>query len=141
MTPYHRQILCLLLCCSVLATPVVSMGSAKILLYHHVSEATPKSTSVTPAVFDSHLDLLEREGFEVVPLARIVDSLLGGGELDSRWVAITFDDAFASVGTEAAPRLEARGWPYTVFVSTGFIDDASLEDLQRLVRVMRALLV
>ena len=114
-------------CCCVCVAALVSAsplqaGSPKILLYHHVSETTPKSTSVTPAVFDGHLELLAREGFEVVPLTRIVDALLGDEPMDSSWVAITFDDAFESVLTEAAPRLEARGWPYTVFVSTDFVD-------------------
>ncbi len=125
--PKRRRILQSLTRGSLLATALLSAGllqagSPKILLYHHVSESTPRSTSVTPAVFDSHLELLAQEGFEVVPLARIVDALLNGESMDSRWVAITFDDAYKSVLTEAAPRLEARGWPYTIFVSTDFVD-------------------
>lgn len=97
-------------------------GSPKVLLYHHVSDDTPASTSVSPATFDAHLTLLEEEGYEVVPLSRIVDALVAGAEMDSRWVAITFDDAYESVATTAAPRLKARGWPYTVFVSTDSAD-------------------
>jgi peptidoglycan/xylan/chitin deacetylase (PgdA/CDA1 family) len=97
--------------------------SAKVLLYHHVSDDTPAATSVSPATFDAHLALIEREGYEVVPLTRIVEALVSGSALDSRWVAITFDDAYESVASAAAPRLEARGWPFTVFVSTDYVDD------------------
>jgi peptidoglycan/xylan/chitin deacetylase (PgdA/CDA1 family) len=96
-------------------------GSAKILLYHHVSSETPASTSVTPEVFDSHLQLLEESGYQVVPLAKIVDTLVNGGEFDSKWVAITFDDAYESVLSEAAPRLRDRNWPYTVFTNTDLV--------------------
>ncbi len=97
-------------------------GSAKVLLYHHVSNDTPASTSVTPEVFASHLKLLERGGYEVVSLERIVRTLLDGGVLESNWVAITFDDAYKSVLTDALPELQRRGWPFTVFISTDFID-------------------
>lgn len=97
-------------------------GSAKILLYHHVATGTPAATSITPERFDAHLEHLASEGYQVVPLQQIVDVLLEGGSFDSKWVAITFDDAYESVGSAAAPRLEARGWPYTVFVSTEYLD-------------------
>ncbi len=102
--------------------PSTFAGSAKVLLYHHVSTETPASTSVTPEVFASHLELLEQGGYQVVSLQRIVDTLIAGGELDSKWVSITFDDAYRSVLTEAFPELERRGWPFTVFISTDFID-------------------
>ncbi|MEO5800912.1 MAG: polysaccharide deacetylase family protein, partial [Gemmatimonadales bacterium] len=36
-------------------------------------------------------------------------------------VALTFDDALASVATEAAPRLAAHGFPATVFVATDHV--------------------
>jgi len=100
-------------------------GSAKILIYHHIGADTPTSTSVSEPVFDSHLALLEREGYDVVPLQRIVDTLLAGDSIASNQVAITFDDAYRSVFTNAAPRLRERGWPFTVFASTDSIDGGS----------------
>ncbi len=98
-------------------------GSPKVLLYHHVSDDTPAATSVSPATFEAHLNLLQDEGYQVVPLTRIVAGLVSGSELDSRWVAITFDDAYESVADVAAPALAERGWPFTVFVSTDYVDD------------------
>ena len=130
-----RQIACLFVAWALAGQ--VWAGSAKVLLYHHVSNDTPAATSVSPATFDAHLDLIEREGYEVVPLTRIVEALVSGGELNSRWVAITFDDAYQSVASVAAPRLAARGWPFTVFISTDYVDDGyglylSWEDLRGL---------
>ncbi len=103
--------------------PAAPGDHAVILLYHHVSEDTPPSTSVTPGTFEDHLDYLA--DYEVVPLEQIVQALAGeGGEgtLPPDAVAITFDDAYESVYTEALPRLEERGWPFTVFASTDYID-------------------
>jgi len=108
---------------SLLACAFANAGSPKVLLYHHVSDETPASTSVSPATFAAHLVLIEQEGYEVVPLSRIVDGLVSGTELDSRWVAITFDDAYQSVATVAAAKLAERNWPFTVFVSTDYVDD------------------
>lgn len=111
------------LACASWATAAGALaGSAKILMYHHVSGDTPPSTSVTVASFDRHLALLEDQGYRVIPLEQIVDALVGEAGLDSKWVAITFDDAYESVLSEALPRLKARGWPFTVFVTTDLVD-------------------
>lgn len=96
---------------------------AVVLLYHHVSEKTPGSTSVTPEQFESHLEYLEDNGFEVWPLARVLETLLDEKRgVPDNVVAITFDDAYESVYDEALPRLSRRDWPFTVFVNTDAVD-------------------
>ena len=101
---------------------VAADDHAVILVYHHVSESTPALTSVTPEAFDQHLDYLQQNNFTVWPLARIVEALRENQPLPENTVAITFDDAFQSIYTEAFPRLTDRGWPFTVFVSTEGVD-------------------
>jgi len=94
-----------------------------ILLYHHVSDDTPASTSVMPAQFSDHLDYLDDHGYRVWPLERLLGAVLRSTEdVPENVVAITFDDAYESVFSEARPRLAERGWPYTVFVNTDAID-------------------
>lgn len=110
---------------------------AVILVYHHIANDTPPSTSVSPQVFDTHLDYLEDHGFTVLPLGQILDVLARNGELPVNTVAITFDDAYRSVYSEAFPRLRQRGWPFTVFVSSaaidrGFSDYLSWDQLRQL---------
>ena len=105
------------------AATSTSESHAVILLYHHVSEQTPPSTSVTPAQFEQHLDYLAEHDYQVWPLKRVLDAALKGSEtIPERVVALTFDDAYESVYTEAHPRLTDRGWPYTVFANTDAID-------------------
>lgn len=93
-----------------------------ILQYHHFSATTPRSTSVTPEELEAHLAHLEEGDFRVLPLDEVVDRLRDGSPLPERCVAITVDDAYRSVYTTAFPRLRARGWPFTVFVSTAVVD-------------------
>lgn len=95
---------------------------AIVLVYHHVSAEAPPSTSVTPEQFAAHLDYIADNDFDVVPLWRIVEAFENGEPLSPRTVAITFDDAYASVHDTAMPMLSERGWPFTVFVATNAID-------------------
>jgi peptidoglycan/xylan/chitin deacetylase (PgdA/CDA1 family) len=104
------------------ASTARAADSAVILMYHHVDRGTPSSTSVTPERFAEHLDYLEREGFAVLPLLRVLEALDAGDELPDKAVALTFDDGYVSVLEEAAPLLKERDWSYTVFVSTDYID-------------------
>jgi peptidoglycan/xylan/chitin deacetylase (PgdA/CDA1 family) len=97
--------------------------SGVVFMYHHVDDTTPPSTSVAPETFAEHMRFLEREGFEVLPLMDLLDALSAGRPVPDRSVAITFDDGYASVLTEALPVLEQRGWPFTVFVNTQAIDE------------------
>lgn len=96
---------------------------AVILIYHHVSDATPASTSVTPKQFEQHLDYLNANDYRVWPLQRVLNAVFEGTEtIPERVVSISFDDAYESVYSEARPRLTKRGWPFTVFVNTDAVD-------------------
>lgn len=113
--------------------------SAVVFMYHHVDAGTPPSTSVTPERFRQHLDYLDRDGFDVLPLMVVLNALREGRSLPEKTVVITFDDGYTSVLNEALPELEQRGWPFTVFVSTDAIDRGyggylSWDDLRRLAR-------
>jgi len=96
-------------------------SSGVVLEYHHVAEDTPPSTSVTPATFERHMDYLADNGFEVWPLPRLLDAARKGGAVPDRTVAITFDDGYRSVYHEVFPRLRKRGWPFTIFITTGYL--------------------
>jgi peptidoglycan/xylan/chitin deacetylase (PgdA/CDA1 family) len=91
------------------------------LQYHHVSDSTPSSTSTSVSLFEGQLDLIEELGLEVVSLKTGTADALGGNLESKQQIAITFDDAYDSVYHTAAPLLEAKGYPYTVFVNTDAI--------------------
>ena len=96
-----------------------------VLLYHHVDTTTPAITSISPTQFEKHLDIIESENFTVLPLNELVANAKEGS-LTRKEVAITFDDAFISIYTEAFPRLRARNWPFTIFVAPPFVNTGSL---------------
>lgn len=96
--------------------------AAVVLQYHHVSDTTPKATSVTPELFRQHMEHLEAHDFDIVSLPELVEKLKRGEPLPDKTAAITFDDAYDSVYDVAFPMLKKRDWPFTVFVNTQPLD-------------------
>ncbi|KAB7628165.1 polysaccharide deacetylase family protein [Alkalilimnicola sp. S0819] len=97
-------------------------GAAVVLMYHRFGEDELPATNIRLAQFEQQLEYIASAGYRVWPLARIAEHLREGRELPDRVLAITVDDAYASVYHEAFPRLRSRGWPFTVFVSTDPVD-------------------
>ncbi len=102
--------------------PAYAADGAAILVYHHVDAETPRSTSVTPERFSAHLDYLARHDFTVSPLLDVLESIRTGEELAAKTVVLTFDDGYVSVLENAAPLLRELGWPFTIFVSSDYVD-------------------
>ncbi|MCL1075524.1 polysaccharide deacetylase family protein [Shewanella dokdonensis] len=122
-----------------LALLFTTQGSwaAVILQYHHVSETTPKVTSVTPAQFKQQMQYLADNNFHVVPLAEVVQAIKRGQELPAKTVVITFDDGYRSIFETARPILKSLGFPYTLFVSVtptakGYREMMSWQQLRQL---------
>ncbi|MDX1456079.1 MAG: polysaccharide deacetylase family protein [Marinobacter sp.] len=106
-----------------------------VLQYHHVSDATPPSTSTSRSLFRAQLEFIESGPYEVVALDQATRAALGGHLANREQIAFTFDDAYSSVLTNAAPLLLERGWPFTVFVNTDAVGRAgymSWEELSEL---------
>lgn len=103
-------------------TPARADQAAYILLYHHVDETTPASTSISPELFAEHMDYIAKGGYKVVPLAKLLSAIRKGKKIRPGTVAITFDDAYPSILHNALPVLQHHKWPFTVFASTQDID-------------------
>jgi len=108
-----------------LSTTVVgytqSDNQAVILQYHHVSTDSPPVTSLSKESFTAHMDYLDENGFTILPLEAVLHRLKNGPLLPDKTAVITFDDGYTSVYEVAYPLLQEKGWPFTVFVTTGLV--------------------
>ena len=116
-------LLLILLFSSASSLPLLAADSSQavVLQYHHVSSSMPRSTSVTLDEFKGHMQYLHDNHFNVLSLPDILLALKTGKTLPDRTVAITFDDANASVYTAAFPVLRDYHWPFTLFVPTALV--------------------
>lgn len=92
--------------------------SVSILMYHHVSESTPRSTSVSPEELRAHLEYLEDNDFTVMELRDAIAAIDGEQPLPDKAVVLTFDDAYQNIYQNGHPILQEFDMPYTVFVTT-----------------------
>ncbi|WP_417544321.1 polysaccharide deacetylase family protein [Marinobacter sp.] len=106
-----------------------------VLQYHHISDATPPSTSTSTSLFQAQLDLIRELDIEVVDLHSATENLFSDNPSQRQHIAITFDDAYESVYSQGADILRDQGLPYTIFVDTaavgnhGYMTWAQLEEL------------
>jgi len=102
--------------------------SAVVLMYHRFGDSRYPLTNITIDQFESHIAELKNGDFTVLPVPEIIQRQQAGEALPDRTVGITIDDAYENVFTEAWPRLQKAGFPFTVFVATDPID-RSYEDM------------
>ncbi|MBR7889125.1 polysaccharide deacetylase family protein [Marinomonas sp. A79] len=107
---------------ALLSASIQAQDYLPVLQYHHVSNTTPRSTSVTPEEFAEHMGYLQSGGFQVVDLRSALDDLKANKPLPEKAVAITFDDAYSNIYQSGFPVLKANNFPFTVFVNSGPVE-------------------
>ncbi|MCF2950290.1 polysaccharide deacetylase family protein [Paraglaciecola aquimarina] len=102
-------------------TNTQASDNAVILVYHHVSEDTPNSTSVSPRIFEQHMQYLA-DNHTVLPLKTVIEKLQNQQALPDKTVVITFDDGYQNIHQNAHPILQKFGFHYTIFINPALID-------------------
>lgn len=105
-----------------LSAPAVAADHAVVVMYHRFGESRYPATNVSMEQLDAHIAHLKKGKFTVWPLKRIIAAIKAGRSLPDKTVAITIDDAYASVMKRGLPRLKAAGYTATIFVSTEPVD-------------------
>lgn len=104
-------------------------GAGLILMYHRVipPDNRPRIPGhsiieVTPAQLEASIHYFARHKYTPLSPDGLYQRLCGGMRLPSRFVLFTFDDGYVDNYTHAYPVLKKYGVPFTVNVTTGFLD-------------------
>jgi peptidoglycan/xylan/chitin deacetylase (PgdA/CDA1 family) len=104
-------------------------GRMGILTYHRVSPLIPgfppPTHNVPPGRFRGHLAGLLDRGFTIWPLGELLRYSASGRPTPPRTIALTFDDGFQSVYTDAWPVLREFHAPATIFIATAYLGGAA----------------
>ncbi|SEL41416.1 Polysaccharide deacetylase [Colwellia chukchiensis] len=103
----------------------LSSFATVILQYHHVSETTPASTSISPQQFSKHMQYLKDNNFKVIALSELMQALKQQQPLPDKSVVITFDDAYLDILTNGKPILDKFGYPFTIFINPGIVEHST----------------
>lgn len=94
-----------------------------ILCYHRLGAGQGRLV-VGAAAFERQMSYLARNGYHVVPLARLAAFLRGETPLPAKSVILTLDDGYRSSYEIAYPVLKRFGFPATVFIYSDFVGAA-----------------
>ena len=101
------------------STPLITV-EVPILMYHDVSRMGGRGINLSTQVFSAQMDCLQKNGYTSVSLDQIAAALRGQATLPPKPVALTFDDGWAHVYTNAVPVLQSHGFRATFFVLAGY---------------------
>ncbi len=97
------------------SVPAREPGPVPVLMYHSIGGAD--RLAVRTEAFAEQLAYLRENGYTPLPFG-------AGARHAERPVMITFDDGYADFHEHALPLLDRHGYTATVFVTTGWLDDA-----------------
>jgi len=91
-----------------------------IFAMHAINHAT-SDMAVSPDKFREQMRSLLDSGYRPLPMDEVLEVLSGRKETRPAF-AVTFDDGYESIVTQALPILESLSIPATVFLTTDFLD-------------------
>ncbi len=95
-------------------------ATGEIWMLHRVVEqrsekVEQRELEVTPEWLKNKIQEYLKKDYSFVPICRM--------PLRGKWVCVTFDDGYQDSFTHALPLMKQLGIPFTVYVTTGFIDN------------------
>ena len=73
-------------------------------------------------IFTQQLLYLKENNFNVLPISRLIDFFYNKKPLPKKSIFITVDDAYKSFYEHAFPILKKFNFPFSIFLSTDFVD-------------------
>lgn len=106
--------------------PSAAQGvSVPILLYHRLGPVVVDGMTIATPTFESQLRYLRDNGYQVIPLRRLVDWYLGTAPAPpAKAVVIVADDGHKSIYTDMLPLVRKYRVPVTLFIYPSAISNA-----------------
>ena len=116
-------------------------AKVSVLMYHHVknfeeAKANKKDKlTVSPEMFRKQLEYLRDRGYRVAGINELVNFFESDGELLSKTVLLSFDDAYEDVYSVAWPILKEFGYTAVVFTPTGLVENPNYLSWQKILEM------
>jgi peptidoglycan/xylan/chitin deacetylase (PgdA/CDA1 family) len=110
-----------------------STPAVPVLMYHEINDPAQawSQLAVSPAAFREQLACLAEAGYTTLTAGALAALLAAGRPVPPRTVCLTFDDGFEDFHRYAVPALNEFGFTATVFVTTGWVQDAGPDSAGR----------
>lgn len=122
------------------AVPETYRDQVVVLVYHNVDPEVPTPESISPRMFEDHIEMFRDRGYHVISMAQFLH-FLQGGPVPDKALLLTFDDGYEGVYRYAYPILRRHHLPATVFIVArwagrkhGWFQYMSVEELRDMQR-------
>lgn len=112
--------------------------SIPVLYYHSIDYEEGNELRVPPEEFESHMQLLNQNGYESISINELYQYLYEGKDLPEKAFALTFDDGYEDNYTNAFPIAEKYGFQGTIFMVTNWIDGTGYLKREQLLEMSQA---
>lgn len=92
-----------------------------VLCYHRVEGTAGGALSITPELFEQHMQRLKERGIEVISMQDFLAWRRNEKSIPPKSALITLDDGYVSAYEVARPILKKFGYPWTYFIYTKFV--------------------
>lgn len=100
-------------------------SSAVIFAYQRIGDDSVPQGSLSLDQFKAQIQELKSDGYDVVPLANVIDGLKSGKVMPPKTVVLTFDGAWKSTVKNIVPILTEAQMPFTIFITSDMADQNS----------------
>lgn len=114
--------LSLLLALYLPSTALAGSNHSIILSYQKISEPLNQDANLSFNQFESHIEYLLKEEYNIIPLSWLVKSINAGKTIPDKSVVIVFEGGFQSPLEQALPLLNKHKLPYTIFIAPRTVD-------------------
>lgn len=103
----------------VLCLSVMVWADAHIFIYHRFNDSRYPSTNTTLEELRKEFDYFKKNGYEVVPLEKLVHALHNKENIPDNWVVLTIDDNYKSFYDHGLALFKEYNYPFSMFVYVG----------------------
>ncbi|QKF91319.1 polysaccharide deacetylase family protein [Campylobacter sp. CCUG 57310] len=108
--------ICLKFCLAFLLASVSLWADAHIFNYHRFNDPRHPSTNISNENLREQFEFFKNNGYEVVPLSKLVNALKNDEEIPDKWVVLTVDDGYKSFYENGLPIFIEYGYPFALMV-------------------------
>ena len=103
----------------VLCLSVMVWADAHIFIYHRFNDSRYPTTNTTLEELRKEFDYFKKNGYEVIPLEKLVTALHNKETIPDNWFLLTIDDNYKSFYEHGLALFKEYNYPFTMFVYVG----------------------
>lgn len=92
------------------------LSNAHVFIYHRFGDDRHPSANTSLQELRKEFTYFKDNGYEVVPLEKIIQKVENNQEVPKKWIALTIDDAYKSFYNNALPIFKEFNYPFSLYV-------------------------